>query len=191
MGVRRRRSRAGETSDHCASNPTVDYRVVPRSVGAAGASRRFSQLGTKAFGLAADVSGQMTIELAVALPVLLVVAMVSVNALVFFDQCAVFDRAAHQAVRVHAASPAYGQTPSMSCSLAQADIESALGGKNVSVSVTCASAGRNLERYTARLEFSPTLFGMGLRSSVFGVSMPRLVHTSEYVVDSYKPGVVV
>lgn len=145
----------------------------------------------RAMELVAGVRGQMTIELAAALPVLLAVALLATNALVFFGQCAVFDRAAHQAVRVHAAAPAYGQGASASCALAEADIRQALGGANVEVSVTCSAAGRDLERYTATLVFSPSLFGYGLRSQAFGVQMPRLTHTTEYVVDSYKPGVIV
>ena len=140
---------------------------------------------------AMDSRGQMTIELAAALPVLLVVALLAVNALTFFGQCAVFDRAAHQAVRVHAAAPAYCQGVSTTCALVEADIRQALGDVNVDVSVACSAAGRDLERYTATLSFSPTLFGYGLRSQAFGVQMPHLVHTIDYVVDSYKPGVVV
>lgn len=141
--------------------------------------------------LAGNARGQMTIELVAALPVLLVVALLAANALTFFGQCAVFDRAAHQAVRVHAAAPAYGQGTSSTCALVEADIRQALGGKNVDVSVACTSAGRDTERYTATLSFAPTLFGYGLRSHVFGVQMPHLTHTTDYVVDSYKPGVIV
>lgn len=139
----------------------------------------------------ADARGQMTIELAVALPVLLAVAFLAVNALTFFYQCAVFDRAANEAVRVHASSPGYGQVASQVCSAVSSDVQAALDGRNVDVSMSCSPAGRDLERYTATLEFWPTLFGMGLRSHVFGVSMPCLSHTVTYVVDSYKPGVVV
>ena len=133
----------------------------------------------------------MTMELAVALPVLLAVALIVANALTFLAQCAVFDRAAHEAVRVYAAAPAYRQSPAQSCALAETAIREALGSRNVEVSVTHSAAQRDLDRYTATLEFSPTLFGMGLRDQVFGIAMPRLAHTTEYVVDSYKPGVVV
>lgn len=135
--------------------------------------------------------GQMTIELAAALPVLLAVALIAANALTFFGQCAVFDRAAHQAVRVHATAPAYGQGAGSSCALIEADIREALDGRGVEVRVSHSSAERDLDRYTATLTFYPTLFGAGLRSQVFGVQMPSLTHTTEYVVDSYKPGVIV
>ena len=138
-----------------------------------------------------DSSGQMTIELAAVMPVALAIALLATNALAFFGQCAVFDRVAHEAVRIHAASPAYRQGAAQSCALVEADIMTALGGGNVDVSVTHSPVAYDLDCYTATLEFSPTLFGMGLRSQVFGVSMPRLVHTTAYVVDSYRAGVIV
>ena len=141
--------------------------------------------------LAQDSSGQMTIELAAVLPVALTIAFLAVNALTFFGQCAVFDRVAHDAVRIHAASPAYKQGAAQSCALVEADILAALGSKNVNVSVTYSPVAYDLDCYTATLEVSPTLFGMGMRSQVFGVSMPRLVHSTEYVVDSYRAGVII
>lgn len=47
--------------------------------------------------------GQMTVELAVVFPALLAVAVIAVNALLFFSECAAFDRVAREAVRLHAA----------------------------------------------------------------------------------------
>jgi len=138
-----------------------------------------------------STKGQMTVQLAVAMPVLIIVAVIAVNALTFFAECAVFDRVAHEAVRVHAAAPAYGQSPGQSCVLVEQDIRAALGADNLDVSVTHGSAGFDCEQFTATLEFHPTLFGLGLRTEVFGVVMPALSHTTSYVVDVYKPGVVV
>lgn len=135
--------------------------------------------------------GQMTVELAVAMPVLIAVAVIAVNALTFFAECAVFDRVAHEAVRVHAAAPAYGQDTGQSCALVEQDICMALDADNLEVSVSCGAAGFDCEQFTATLVFHPTLFGMGLRSEVFGVSLPSLIHATSYVVDVYKPGVIV
>lgn len=135
--------------------------------------------------------GQMTVELAVAMPVLIIVAVIAVNAITFFAECAVFDRVAHEAVRVHAAAPAYGQGPNQSCALVEQDIHAALDADNLDVSVSCGSAGFDCEQFTATLTFHPTLFGLGLRSEVFGVALPTLSHTTSYVVDAYKPGVVI
>lgn len=135
--------------------------------------------------------GQMTIELAVAMPVLIIVAVIAVNALTFFADCTVFDRVAHEAARVHATSPAYGQGADQSCALIEAAIRDALDQDNIDVNVSHGAAGFDFDQYTATLQFHPTLFGMGLRSEVFGVAMPALSHTTAYVVDTYKPGVVI
>lgn len=135
--------------------------------------------------------GQMTVELAVAMPVLVIVAVIAVNAMSFFADCAIFDRVAHQAVRAHAASPAYGQGSGQSCALVEQEIEQALDQSNLDVSVTCGTITGDFESFTATVEYHPTLFGMGLRSEVLGVSLPTLVHSTTYVVDVYKPGVVV
>ena len=135
--------------------------------------------------------GQMTVELAVALPVIIVIAAVAVNAITFFVDCAVFDRVAHEAVRVHASAPAYRQTTDQGCALVQQEVEERLGRSNLSVTVSHGVTGADFDEYTATLEYSPTLFGMGLRSQVFGVSLPRLSHTTRYVVDSYRAGVVI
>lgn len=135
--------------------------------------------------------GQMTIELAVAMPVLIIVAVISVNALTFFADCAAFDRVAHDAVRVHAASPAYGQGPDQSCALVEQAIRAAVDRENIDVSVSHGTTGFDFDQYTATIVFHPTLFGLGLRSEVFGVPLPTLSHSTTYVVDSYKSGVVV
>lgn len=140
---------------------------------------------------ACNESGQMTVELAVAMPVLIIVAVVAVNAMAFFCQCAAFDRVAHQAVRVHAAAPAYGQGVAQSCALVEQDIRAVIDESNVDVTVSHGSTGADFDCYSVTLEYHPTLFGLGLRSQVFGVAMPSLSHTTTYVVDSYKPGVVV
>ena len=47
-------------------------------------------------------SGQATVELMAALPVMIAIAVIVVNATLFLSDCAAFDRLAHQAVRIHA-----------------------------------------------------------------------------------------
>lgn len=135
--------------------------------------------------------GQMTVELAVAMPVLIIVAVIAVNALTFFVDCAVFDRAFCDAVRTYAAAPAYGQGAAQSCSSVEQVVREALSQPNVDISVSHGKTGFDFDEYTGVIEYQPTLFGLGLRSSVFGVALPTLSHTTTYVVDSYKAGVVV
>ncbi|MBQ9043540.1 MAG: hypothetical protein IJ111_12100 [Eggerthellaceae bacterium] len=132
----------------------------------------------------------MTIELAVAMPVLIIVAVIATNAVAFFADCAVFDRVAHEATRVHAASPAYGQGADQSCALISREIEEAIAQPNVEVSVRHSGTGFDFDQFTATIEFHPTLFGLGLRSEVFGVALPSIAHSTTYVVDCYKPGVI-
>lgn len=136
-------------------------------------------------------SGQMTVELAVAFPVLIVVGVIAVNALVFFSECAVFDRVASEAIRVHATAPAYRQGTGQTCALIEQEIRSSFDAPNLDVAVSHAAAGFDFDAYTATLSFAPTLFGMGMRSEVFGVPLPQLTHSTEYVVDTYKAGVIV
>ena len=115
------------------------------------------------------------------------------NAMLFFSECAAFDRLARNAVRAFATSPAYGEDSSQSCSAALGAIEEGMGIADkdyLEASVSVASESFGQKRFRATLRFTPTLFGMGLKSSVFGVSLPQLEHSTELVVDVYKPGVL-
>ena len=135
-------------------------------------------------------SGQMTIEVAVALPALIVVAAIAVNAMTFFADCAVFDRVAHDAVRVYASAPAYAQDIDQGCTLVERTVRSQLDDPNLEVRISHGVTGPDFDEFTATLEFYPTLFGRGARSEVFGVQLPHLTHVTRYVVDSYRAGVV-
>ncbi len=138
----------------------------------------------------ADERGQMTVELLVVLPVVLIVAVVAVNALTFFGDCAAFDRVARNAVRLCAASPAYGQDAGRSAEEVRAVIEEALGRGNLSVGVGVSGGALGHATYTATLTYAPTLFGLGLRDEVLGVRLPRLEHQVSMTVDPYKPGML-
>lgn len=134
--------------------------------------------------------GQMTVELAAVFPVAIVVAVIAVNALTFLSECAAFDVALREAARVHAASPAYGQGLDQSTALIEAGLREAFPAENESVTVQVESVSGGHARFSGTLEFHPTLFGLGLRSSVFGVSLPPLRHAAQTTVDPYKPGAI-
>jgi len=138
-----------------------------------------------------DRSGQMTVELVVVFPVLIIVAVIAVNALLFLSECAAFDRVAKDAVRVYATSPAYGQGVGQSSALVDQAIKARFDKDYLSSSVTTTGEAFGHVTFTAELVFSPTLFGMGLKSSVFGVSLPTLHHSVTMTVDTYKPGVLI
>lgn len=135
-------------------------------------------------------SGQMTVEFVVMFPVVVIVAVVAVNALLFFSECAAFDRVARDAVRVHAASPAYGQGLEQSKAQVQTALDEAFGRPYLDARVSVEGGNFGHVTFVAVLEFYPTLFGMGLKSQVFGVSLPHLEHSVSYTVDVYKPGVL-
>ncbi len=137
---------------------------------------------------ARDERGQMTVELAVAFPVLIVVAVIAVNALTFFSECASFDNAFRDAVRVYATSPASGQGIEQSVALVQADLAAAFDAANEEARVSVEGAAGGHTRFTGTLEYAPTLFGLGLRSSVFGIALPPLTYAASIAVDCYKPG---
>ena len=140
--------------------------------------------------LLADERGQATVEFAVALPVLIIVATIAVNALLFFSNCASFDRVFSNAVRVHATSPAYGSGESEARASIARTLSDAFPDDNLEVAVSTEDGGLGHTTYTGTITFKPTLFGLGLKDSVFGVSLPRLSHSASLTVDPYKPGVI-
>ena len=138
----------------------------------------------------AATTGQMTVELLVVLPVALIVALIAVNALTFFGDCAAFDRVARNAVRLCAASPAYGQDAGQSADEVRAVVEEAMGREGLTVEVTASGGALGQVTFTATLGYAPTLFGLGLRDEVLGVRLPRLEHQVSLTVDPYKPGML-
>lgn len=135
-------------------------------------------------------AGQATVELAVVLPVAIVLAVIVVNALSFFEACAAFDQLARQAICAYAPSPDAGQGPAEVAALVKSELEGALGTSNLAIEVTVQGRAGSYQRYCGRLSFAPTLFGLGLKDEVFGVSLPRLVHEVDLTVDAYRPGVL-
>lgn len=137
--------------------------------------------------------GQMTVELVAMIPVIIAIAAIAVNALLFFSECAAFDRVARNAIRIQAAAPAYGQDVQESCALVLATVEDSmrLAEKDYLEADVAASGSSGAKTtYKATLLFSPTLFGLGLKSSIFGVSLPRLEHSTELSVETYRPGML-
>lgn len=133
--------------------------------------------------------GQMTIEFVIAFPVMLVIALISINAVLFFSECAAFDRAMRNAVCTYAASPAYEQGVEQSCALVSGELSSQFDDEWLQVQVSSTGTAGGLVCFTGTLEFQPTLFGHGTLSGVFGVSFPPLTHQEQLTVDVYKPGV--
>ena len=136
-----------------------------------------------------DDRGQTTVGLVIVMPVAIVLAAIALNALLFFSECARFDRIANNAVRVCAAAPAYGQGLDQSVARIDAIIEDAMG-PGVSCDVSVEGGGAGFSTFTMRMAYEPSFLGIDLKDQLFGVSLPALVHQTSLVVDSYKPGVL-
>ena len=147
--------------------------------------------GARPPAVARATRGQMTVELMVALPVMIAVALVAVSALSFMGTCASFDHQACEAVRVCATAPQAGWGPEQCAAEAAALLDRQFGDALTSVTVECQVASFGHLRFLMTLRVEPSLFGRPLSDNVFGVSFPPLAHTTELTVDSYKPGVIV
>ena len=128
--------------------------------------------------------GQMTIEFALLFPVILMIALIACNSILFLSECASFDR-------VFAPSPASEETTGQIC----AHIEEALAQVSerdyLSCSVSASEDQGGLTTYTATLAFTPTIFGAYPLRRVFDVELSPIEHPITMTVDSYKPGVFV
>lgn len=141
-------------------------------------------------GIRAKTSGQMTIEFVVAFPAMIAVALVAVNAILFFSDCAAFDRIFRSSVCAYAASPAYEQGVDQSCALVESALGETMARENLQFQVFSSGHEGDTVVFSGQLRFEPTLFGKGSLSSVFGVSLPALSHEERIAVSAYKPGVV-
>ena len=149
--------------------------------------------------------GQMAVELAVVMPVLIVLVIISVDCMVYLGDCARFDRISGEIVRIHAASPVESEQGTAACAKAiQKDIETVMDSStNLSVSVTCSemSSGENdsavgtegvvgfftprLREYRCALDYTP----WPLTKGAFGFAPTPLSHERRYIIDPYRPGV--
>lgn len=155
----------------------------------------------KASGLARDEDGQMTVELAVLLPVVIVIALIVVNLMEFVDACAAFDRLCDDAVITQGVAPAGEQTQIASVDAVRASLTDALGREGsceVEVSTIPLSEedGANpfevsplLTRYTCTLVYHPWPRELRLPGITYDAPL-TLTHERTLVVDRYRPGVV-
>lgn len=148
------------------------------------------------------VSGQMAVELAVLMPVVIVVALIVYNLGRFVCLCATFDRVAADAIVSQGVSPSGEQTRSAAEEAVRACIEDALDAPDTCmVEVDAEPASRSggdgllsmtglLTRFRCRLLYRPwpssrTFAGVPYEAPLV------LRHECTLVVDRYRPGVVV
>lgn len=172
------------------------------------------------FGNRLDQCGQMTVELAVCIPVLLAVVGVAINLMVFLGDCARFDRLAAEAVRLEAASPGYGsyataakvkavQSLLGSCFAQQeylsVQVQASAGTVDGSTGTAGGEApggGQNvhqennqgttfsLEPHHETYVCSLNYRPWGFGDSFFGIRFSGITHTRSYTIDPFRPGVL-
>lgn len=153
-------------------------------------------------------SGQMTVELAVLIPVMIVVALIVYNLARYTEACAVFDRACLDSVIAQGVAPSGDQNEVVAVQEVQAGLERALAasfpGGSCSVDVTAESLGDAratpgqigfpvsplLTRFTCTLRYRPWPGSFSMAGVAMGAP-GELSHQRSFVVDRYRPGVLV
>ena len=138
-------------------------------------------------------SGQMSVELAVIMPVLLVAMVVAFDALVFTSQCARFDHVAAQAVLAQATSPGEGDYGlDVRAQNVKEAIEQGLADPSAQVVVSTAASRSMIVwktcTFTCRLRVAPWPFRHA-DFEVIGARVPTcLEHEYSLTVEPYTPG---
>lgn len=134
--------------------------------------------------------GQATVELAVVFPVIIIIAVIAVNALTFISTCANFDRAFKQEVATIASNPGYGQDVTNTKALLEEDLTEKFNNEFLEFEISVENVSGGFQAFSGLLKMHPTLFGLGLRSEIFGIPLPTLNHNQKIVIEQYKPGVI-
>lgn len=144
----------------------------------------------------------MVVEMAVMMPVAIVVALVAYNLLCFVEACAAFDQAALDAIVSQGVSPSGEQTQAAAVGAVRSALSDALGregtcevevrAEQVSGEGSSASFAISplLTRYVCTLVYHPWPRLVSLPGITFEAPV-ALRHERELVVDRYRPGVVV
>ncbi len=137
-----------------------------------------------------NTDGQAMVELAIVLPVIIIIAVIAVNALTFFSQCSAFDRTFKQIASTIGTSPGYGKDIGDTKALLETTLEEKFNNEFLEFEVSVNAVSGGFQEFKGQLKMHPTLFGMGLRGEVFGVPLLTLNHEQRIVIEVYKPGVI-
>lgn len=145
--------------------------------------------------------GQMAVELAVLMPVVVVVSLVVYNLGRFVSLCAAFDRISLDAVLSQGVAPSGSQTQMVAVEEVRSCILESLGeGEACDVEVSASrmegsgmsgslSVLPHLTKFTCTLTYRPWPSAFVLAGVVYDAPL-ALHHSRSLVVDRYSPGVV-
>lgn len=148
-----------------------------------------------------ETRAQATVEMAVVAPVLIVLALIVYNIMMFLSATARFDRVAPDIVLAHAASPAGADDREGSVvGTVAAELSEAMGSYGVEIEVTCAeeeSSGvgsvfslvGGQRTYRCVMKYVPWPGNVVLAGVDMGAPVV-LEHIREVTVDPWRPGVV-
>ena len=152
--------------------------------------------------LVGEERAQATVEMAVVVPVLLVLALIVYNIMLFVAATARFDRIAPDIVAAHAVSPSGESDGSTddSVGVIESQIEGAMAGYDVEIEVTCTEGGASsgddlltliggLRTYRCSLHMRPWPSSLSIAGVDLGAPV-ALAHHRDVTVDPWRPGVV-
>ena len=159
--------------------------------------------GRLARGILRERAAQATFEMAISAPVLIVLALIVYNLMLFACATARFDRVAPDIVLAHAVSPATGSpgdVPAEASETVKSRLEQAMEGYAVEIEVTCdegpggtasvLSLVGEMKTYRCVMRMRPWPSGL----TVAGVRMGApafLEHSRPVKIDPWRPGVVI
>lgn len=152
--------------------------------------------------LAGEERAQATVEMAVVVPVLLVLALIVYNIMLFVAATARFDRIAPDIAAAHAVSPSGEGDGSADdgVSVIESQIEGAMAGYDVEIEVTCTEGGASsgddlltliggLRTYRCSMRMRPWPSSLSIAGVDLGAPV-ALAHHRDVTVDPWRPGVV-
>ena len=157
----------------------------------------------RAAAMMREDTAQATVEMAVAAPVLIVLALIVYNLMTFAAAAARFDRVVPDIVLAHGASPVSGEAGSSvtdASAAVSAQVERAMEGYAVEIEVACEQTGGQgaggllsltggLRTYRCTMRYRPWPSGL----SIAGVEMGApafLSHERAVTIDPWRSGVV-
>lgn len=144
-----------------------------------------------------ETRAQATVEMAVVTPVLIVLALIVYNAMLFMVATARFDRVAPDIVLAHGSAPSSSKD-SVSAVLAQLEI--AMRGYDLEIEVTCEQGDSQdgsllslvgpLKTYRCIMRYQPWPSAFAIAGVELGAPA-SLTHERSVVIDPWRSGVIV
>lgn len=132
--------------------------------------------------------GQMTIEFVVLFPVMLMIALIAFNSMLFLSECAAFDRVFRESVCVFAPSPASDESSDRICAAVEGALDRFDQKDHLTCGVTQSAHDNGLTTFTATLSYTPSIFGAYPIHRVFDIELAPIQHSVQIDIDRYRPG---